>query len=507
MYLRWVSMSAYLKKAESFLTALLNKTIEFIERYYKVFFVMFCAVITLLCFLNLGKWPVLDWDEARHGVSAYEMIKNKNFLVNTFNYKVDYWNLKPVLSFSAIIFCFKLFGYSIFSLRLYSALSMVATAICVGVFTYKRFGKLASLCTLAFMCSCTPLYLTHCARNGDADAMFLLFFSLSVMLVTTKRYFWCSGLFFALAFLTKSWHAGCAFIIILAYIIYLIIKKQLPCKKQLIGFVVSMITPVLVWAIARYFADGWVFFKGMFLYDLLKRSTEGVENHAYGFFLYFEYLFSNMTFLLIGFIGLLITYILIFKRQFLNILKQRNILFLITWTAVPFAIFCASTTKLHWYIFPAIFPILIGGGVMLAKLVKSKKVKVYLKLLFIVWFAFFVCRYSARLVNRFAHPPVDSLQSFISVNAPKIEGKSTYFEEIDSNGEQVTAWSQSAIFVAEINGNLLCKDGGVEQFFAKNQSETAVIMDLETFNLYDFSNNEKYTVCAADDEFIIVLLN
>ena len=67
--------------------------------------------------------------------------------------------------------------------------------------------------------------------------------------------------------------------------------------------------------------------------------------------------------------------------------------------------------------------------------------------------------------------------------------------------------SQSALFVAEINGDLLCKDGGVEQFFAESKSGTAIIMDLEVYSNYNFSDTEKFTVCAVDEEYIIVLLN
>ena len=55
--------------------------------------------ICFLLFYNLGNNSVENWDEARHGISAYEMLKNDNYMINTFNYTPDLWNLKPPLSF------------------------------------------------------------------------------------------------------------------------------------------------------------------------------------------------------------------------------------------------------------------------------------------------------------------------------------------------------------------------------------------------------------------------
>ena len=70
----------------------------------------------MLCFLRLDVGYVASWDEARHGISAYEMLQNKNFVVNTYNYDVDYWNLKPPFSFYGIMLGFGLFGYSVMGL-------------------------------------------------------------------------------------------------------------------------------------------------------------------------------------------------------------------------------------------------------------------------------------------------------------------------------------------------------------------------------------------------------
>ncbi len=61
---------------------LFKKVCSFIDhnRYYIVLF--FLAFFNLFFFLD--KLPVFSWDEARHGISAYEMIKSKNYISHTY---------------------------------------------------------------------------------------------------------------------------------------------------------------------------------------------------------------------------------------------------------------------------------------------------------------------------------------------------------------------------------------------------------------------------------------
>ena len=51
----------------------------------------------------------------RHGVNAYEMIQNGDYIQHTYNYQVDDWNLKPSISYWGIVLGFRLFGYSVCS--------------------------------------------------------------------------------------------------------------------------------------------------------------------------------------------------------------------------------------------------------------------------------------------------------------------------------------------------------------------------------------------------------
>ena len=189
----------------------------FVEKYYWILFAGLAAFAAMLCFLRLDVGYVASWDEARHGISAYEMIQNKNYIVNTFNYDVDYWNLKPPFSFYGIILGFKLFGYSVLGLRFYSALSYFLICIFCTLFVKKHHGKISSLLTFGFLCCNHMMLETHGARAGDADALYQLFFTIAMLAMMeipekhSKSYI--CGACFSLAFLAKSYHAGIILVI------------------------------------------------------------------------------------------------------------------------------------------------------------------------------------------------------------------------------------------------------------------------------------------------------
>ena len=61
-------------------------------------------------FVGLGSSRIHSWDEARHGVSACEMLESGNYIVNTYSFRPDYWNVKPVLSFYNNMLGMAIFG-------------------------------------------------------------------------------------------------------------------------------------------------------------------------------------------------------------------------------------------------------------------------------------------------------------------------------------------------------------------------------------------------------------
>ena len=80
-----------------------NTLLTIIEKLYPFLFILLSAITAFLCFRCLPIAAIDSWDEARHGISAYEMMKNHNYLINTYLDLPDYWNVKPPLSFLTII--------------------------------------------------------------------------------------------------------------------------------------------------------------------------------------------------------------------------------------------------------------------------------------------------------------------------------------------------------------------------------------------------------------------
>lgn len=246
-----------------FRTKLIDNIIGLVEKCYYIILIVILLIASFNIFYNLGVIPIYSWDEARHGVSAYEMIKNSNYTVNTYAYKNDYWNLKPPISFWEIAMGYKIAGFNALGLRVFSAFAAIITIVLVAIFSLNIYGRLTSLIATTVLTTTIPFITEHCARTGDADAIYVLFFTISVMsLILMERsikWLYVFGLSFSAAFLSKSFHAGNIFFI---GILYLIFSKNLfkLTLKQILALVLSASFPILIWAILRYSNDGIAFF-------------------------------------------------------------------------------------------------------------------------------------------------------------------------------------------------------------------------------------------------------
>jgi 4-amino-4-deoxy-L-arabinose transferase-like glycosyltransferase len=188
----------------------INTIIEFFSanKLFVALFILLLALSAVTCFYALGRLPVNSWDEARHGVNAYEMMRTGNYISNTYNYVTDYWNLKPPMSFWAIILGFKLFGTGVMGLRFYSAVSMLLIILICAIFIYKQSGRLACIITTGLLATYPIFYVFHFARAGDSDALFALFLTTGTLslyyLNKNIRFLYVNGICFALAFLLKA---------------------------------------------------------------------------------------------------------------------------------------------------------------------------------------------------------------------------------------------------------------------------------------------------------------
>lgn len=326
---------------------------------YWAAFLLLLGVFGFLCVFHLGHAPIQNWDEARHGASAYEMLKNREWIVTTYQNKTDYWNLKPPMSEWCIALGYRIFGFSRFGLRIYSAGSMALTALLCALFALKNAGKFSALVVLLGFSASAALLFEHCARSGDADALFLLFSTAALLalceyyIVPSRCDVWLYGacLCFSLAFLTKSWHAGCIGLLVLAS---LILSKRLFrfTFKNWLLCILCAAGPILLWAAARFAKDGTAFFASMIQYDLLSRTSSALEGHNEPVNYYINFLWKQKSFIVLS-----ILTAFAFPRALEREKKSMHDLLLAA-ALFPFILFTVASTKLFWYIF-CIFPPMI----------------------------------------------------------------------------------------------------------------------------------------------------
>ncbi|WP_406541836.1 ArnT family glycosyltransferase [Clostridium ljungdahlii] len=314
-----------------------DKIINFIEKNYYFFLIIILSVSLFNIFYNLGSTPINSWDKARHGVNAYEMIKRNNYIVNTYAYSNDYWNLKPPLSYLSIVLGFKIAGFNALGLRLFSAVAGMLTILIVTIFVLYNYGKIASLISTSVLTTTSPFILDHCSRSGDADSLFILFFTLSIICLTLAKknilWFYSSGFISALAFLTKSWHAGSIGVII---VIYLTINRSMINKKDIAIFILSTSFPILVWSLLRYSQDGFTFFKNMISYDLMARTSRTLEGHIGGMCYYIEHFQWSYFYWFLVFTSTALTIITITLPETLTSDDKNYVLCTALWITIPF---------------------------------------------------------------------------------------------------------------------------------------------------------------------------
>ena len=406
------------------------------RKLYWVFFALLMAWIAFMGFYKLGVKYVDPWDEARHGVNAWEMQNGGSMVQSTFLRQADYYNLKPPLSMWCIMIGLKIFSDPVIGLRFYSVICYLIVCVLVALFL-RRFGDLESLLGLAFLSVNMTPFLAHMIRAGDADSLYVLLFTVAMLAMMRirddHRFLYLCGLAFSLAFLTKSFHA-----MMIAAIggLFLLCTKQLFSIKwkEWCIFILCIILPVLVWGLLRYRIDGTAFFIKMWETDVRGRTGGELHSNPSPFWYYASYYFGLMSgklqiylwALLLVMAGLTLRlkdYLTTgkskgdgktdrklaandiietdddiesaeesedgitaiadesekkdskdVKENGLHTFGGQEILGFILWAVLPFVAFSAVSNKLLWYIYPCLVPLLAGAGVAAAGIIKRLRV-------------------------------------------------------------------------------------------------------------------------------------
>lgn len=477
-----------------FNTKLFDSIIGLIEKLYYVILICILIVASFNILYNLGIVPIYSWDEARHGVSAYEMIKRNNYIVNTYAYKNDYWNLKPPISYWAIILGYKVAGFNPLGLRIFSALAAILTIIIIAMFSLYRYGRLASLISTVVLTTTIPFITEHCARTGDADSLYVLFFTIAIisLALVEKNHKWlyAYGLFFVLAFLTKSLHAGNIFVIGILYLALSKILFKLKAK-QIILCVLSVSIPVFIWGIFRYANDGIAFFKTMIEFDLMARTSTVLEGHIGGKCYYIEQLQGSYFYWNLVFIATTMVYLALIDRNMKDKKIINHSLLISIWIIVPFLLYTIAKTKISWYVLPIYPAIALSIGATSSFILKEKNRNIIAQIFLIGMIILSIYKSEELIISRISNPAVDLNQELIREigKLPEYHGKKIY----------VNHFEQSYWLSTELYADLTPVEGGAEGFLKDNTDKTllfitkddASILWNEKDNLNTVLENEK----------------
>lgn len=441
------------------------------EVLYWTGFVVIMALIAFLSFYRLDAKYVDPYDEARHGVNAYEMLRQGTLVESTYGYETDYYNLKPPLSMWCIMISFLIFGKNVFALRAYSAICYLFLALAVGLFVKKHFGRLESLFAMAFLAANTAPFTAHMIRAGDADSLYVLLFTLAMLCMLEipkkqNRLYLC-GLFFALAFLTKSFHAG---IIVVIGGLFLILTGELKKikPKTMLLFAGVTILPIGIWAGMRFFADGLEFFKQMLFVDVLNRTSGVMNNNKQPFGWYAEYFFGTMSTTLTIYLFALaicimgaVVYSHLFTKQ-----SYKKVVGYLLWFGLPFLAFSAVTNKLVWYMYPTTIPLLMCAGIIMARLIKRKETVIVMKIGLFLLTGVLIGHFVKGEITTIQVQSGNEFQDFVTDVAKQYSGQGyeAYVTMQNAEGGLKQEWEQQDVYLAEVYGDFVCKSGGYEAF-------------------------------------------
>ena len=481
-----------------------------------IYIVSLC-ILLFVTFHNLGANSIADFDEARHAVNAYEMMRGGNYLVNTYMGETDLWNLKPPLGYWTVMLGYVLFGFTSFGLRFVSAVCWIITAVVLAGWLRKRAGLPSATCFMLLMIASTRLYQDHLVRSGDADAVFTLLCVLELLfLIKAKDSKWMvlpAGLCVGLAFLAKSWHA---FWMFPATLLFLIISGMLPrfSARHVSGYFLASFAPIALWGIARYAVDGSVFFKTMVEYDLLARSGTALEGHHGGPEYYIKVLLLTPSAVASGLVlfgGAIAAAAGKTRKDVLERLKaedSRFILAVLAWTITPIVLFSTVGTKLVWYVFPCV-PVLCFIAAYIAPRAWHKAAATIRECKSIATAAMVAC-----LAGAIAFTAAGAFISLrntqtIKVNPEQDLLKSAYADgDLPRSGEFYfwDGWGeiapQGVVARAELSGDAHSLLGGTEAF-ASTQSPAVLLIDAASAAELQDELPPDATLVGKTDRFLL----
>ncbi len=489
----------------------------FSDRYFFPLAAIIVLIASFNLFYNLKNSEIGNWDEARYGITAYDMLHSGDYIRTTVLGVPDYWNLKPPLGYWAIAASYKVFGVSRFSLRFPSALSALLCVVLLLVIARKRYGSLTALLSAAILATTLHFIAKHSGRSGDLDATLTLFYLCFVWMLTlfvdTKkiRFLYLSALLASLTFLLKSFAVAFPLALLSAVLFFRENRQTITWKSAALSLSIFLL-PILSWLALRYQADGTRFFSEMLRLDLLLMSHKTLEGHAghalvYLKFLAFLFFPWCLYLLIIPFYGNRFEVGSKLNKAFLSFHFNgfyKNPVWIFA-MVIPFAIISIIIeTKTEWYIVP-IYPLLalwIAWHLadFLGKIKTSRAQVLAASLTVLV--PFLLAEIS--VWKNISKPNPNPKQVFLNSLPEKATND---FHVIHKMGDD---WQQSSLFILYAKKGLLPEKVGSLSEFVKHPSDHLLLLEKKQFEsarsdwpLVSVFENDRWVVAKKDDQRIV----
>jgi 4-amino-4-deoxy-L-arabinose transferase-like glycosyltransferase len=318
--------------------------------------------------IRIGHEFLTDWDEALYTTSAWEMLHNHQWAATTFHGALDYYNTKPPLNVWLLALSFKMFGVSLTSARLPSAICAWLTIVALLYWARQVFGRVTALCAALVLSTSFGFLHVHAARSANADAPFTLVIVLMAIALTAAEASPAALLFLgplaAAAFLLK----GFGVLLPLAFVVpgvYMLGRRGQLRVPVLAGALAGFVLPVALWVGARWRVDGWEFFRWMVLNDAIGVTTTTLDGHTGSWFYYLDILQKHqIDWLFAGLVAVVTTRAWREWRTVRAFWRTgRYSTFVIGAVAVAcLAVPTLMRTKLSWYLNPfyPVFALVVG---------------------------------------------------------------------------------------------------------------------------------------------------
>lgn len=336
------------------------------------------AVLTVLSvplWLKVDLLPMRLWDESRNAVNAIEMYQTNNWLVRTYNYAPETYELKPPLLTWFQVGSLHLFGLNELGIRMPSVVFSICSLILLFFLVFKMTKNyIVSLLASVITATSAGFYAEHTGRFGDHEALLVfiivwLFYNVySYSISRQTKYVYMAGASVALGILCKSIAIG---MVLPGLVLFLLIDKKLlgllRNKHTYIALLAS-VAPVCAYYYLRELAQpGYLdlVWHGE-LFPRFFNTSKDMQFKDAGFGYYFELLQdSKMEYWVWSFVLILLVPIVTKKID-------RKWMFWVV-TSMAFLLTISSGTKNFWYLAPVV-PMLAGAVALSVYLIVQKNI-------------------------------------------------------------------------------------------------------------------------------------